>query len=488
MAVYNTEDYVHQAIESVINQTIGFKNNIQLILVNDGSTDGTEEILLNYKNKYPNNIVLINQANQGQASARNNGLKYVKGEYVNFLDSDDYLSENAFKEVYEFFSLYSDKIDVVSLPLIQFGRTTNDHILNYKFENSQVIDLKKEPNNSQLHIASSFVKSDAIDNISFPVNIVASEDSNFINKIILKKQKLGVLNSAKYFYRKRVDYSSTLDVASTNIAYYNNRLKYHFLDLINYSISVLGFVPKFIQYTLIYDLYWLVNECNLDIFKDSDEKNEFLRTFDEILTFIDEDVIWDNSNLKYSLLKKFLYYCKVKNCRIIPSNGVRFMVGDKQFDKLSYHSFWINHVEIRDEFLYINGFLNSHFNIDSISVSLTKEDENGNIGEYIANYVEKDNHVTFLSTIWQFNYNFEVYIPLNHVNSKIKLFVNYHVDNDSNNFDEKNVISHLIKVGFKDSSNISKKCNYFISDLFLIAFQNKTFHILYDSCNGIIKF
>lgn len=86
MAVYNTEDYVHQAIESVINQTIGFKNNIQLILVNDGSTDGTEEILLNYKNKYPNNIVLINQANQGQASARNNGLKYVKGEYVNFLE------------------------------------------------------------------------------------------------------------------------------------------------------------------------------------------------------------------------------------------------------------------------------------------------------------------------------------------------------------------------------------------------------------------
>ena len=217
--------------------------------------------------------------------------------------------------------------------------------------------------------------------------------------------------------------------------------------------------------------------------------NDLLKEIeDEILKFIDEDVIWNNRNFKYSLLKKFLYYYKVKNYSILPSNEVRFIVGDKQFDKLSYHSFWINNVEIRDESLYINGFLNTHFNLKSISVSLTKEDENGHINDYVANYIEKNNHVAFLSTIWQFNYNFEAYVPLDHVNSKIKLFVNYHIDNDPTNFDEKNVISHSLKVGFKDSSSISKECNYFISDLFLIAFQNKIFHILYNSCKGIIKF
>jgi len=53
MATYNTKNYVKQAIESVINQTIGFENNIQLILINDGSDDGTGDILLNYKNLYP---------------------------------------------------------------------------------------------------------------------------------------------------------------------------------------------------------------------------------------------------------------------------------------------------------------------------------------------------------------------------------------------------------------------------------------------------
>lgn len=486
MAVYNTKDYVKQAIDSVINQNFGFEDNVQLILVNDGSDDGTEEILLEYEKSFPDNIILINQKNQGQAAARNNGLKYVKGEYVNFLDSDDYLSENALKEVYDFFSIHFDEIDVVSIPLIQFGRTNNDHILNYKFKESRIIDLKKEPNNPQLHVASSFVKTDSIENISFPINIVASEDSNFINKIILKKQKLGVLNSASYFYRRREDFSSTLDNASENVDYYNSRLRYHFLDLINYSISIEGHLPKFIQYTLIYDLYWLVNEADMDIFNDLKEKQNFFKYLDEILSFIDGEVIWENSNLRYNLLKKFLYYLKFKDCQIVPSGGVRLIAGNKQIDKLSYHSFWINSVEIKDDFFYIKGFINSLFNDDLISVSLIKENDDGTKKRYAANYLENNNHIVYLSEIWQFSYHFEVYVPLDHINSKMKLVVNYHKDNNSSNFDDDNVISQHIKVGFKNSSLISKNCNYFVSNSFLVAFENKIFYVMYESFKGNI--
>ena len=103
MAIYNTEEYVSDAIESVINQSIGFEKNIQLILVDDGSTDNTPNILKKYQKNYSENIIVLTQKNQGQASARNNGLKYAKGKYINFLDSDDYLSENAMQEVYRFF-------------------------------------------------------------------------------------------------------------------------------------------------------------------------------------------------------------------------------------------------------------------------------------------------------------------------------------------------------------------------------------------------
>ena len=102
MAVYNTADYLSESIDSIINQTIGFEN-IELILVDDGSSDSSKDICLSYHEKYPHNIKYIYQENQGQAVARNNGMKAAKGKYLNFLDSDDKLELNALELVYDFF-------------------------------------------------------------------------------------------------------------------------------------------------------------------------------------------------------------------------------------------------------------------------------------------------------------------------------------------------------------------------------------------------
>ena len=96
MPVYNVEKYLEEAILSVINQTIGFKENIQLIIVNDGSPDNSEKIALKYEKMYPENIVYIKQKNAGVSSARNKGFEYVEGEYVNFMDSDDKWDLKAF--------------------------------------------------------------------------------------------------------------------------------------------------------------------------------------------------------------------------------------------------------------------------------------------------------------------------------------------------------------------------------------------------------
>ena len=87
MAIYNTEDFLNEAIDSVINQTLDFEENIQLILVDDGSKDNSLKICKEYQEQYPNNIVVISQENSGQAAARNNGLEYVNARYVNFLDN-----------------------------------------------------------------------------------------------------------------------------------------------------------------------------------------------------------------------------------------------------------------------------------------------------------------------------------------------------------------------------------------------------------------
>ena len=85
--VYNVENYLRQCLDSVINQSL---YDIEIICINDGSTDSSAHILEEYSSK-DNRIVVINQENSGQSVARNNGLKIAAGEYVAFLDSDDYM-------------------------------------------------------------------------------------------------------------------------------------------------------------------------------------------------------------------------------------------------------------------------------------------------------------------------------------------------------------------------------------------------------------
>lgn len=94
--VYNVKEYLAQCLESIVNQTL---ENIEIILVNDGSTDGSDEIC----NKYAaldSRIRLINQQNAGLAAARQAGLNIAQGEYIGFVDSDDWLELSMYEEMY----------------------------------------------------------------------------------------------------------------------------------------------------------------------------------------------------------------------------------------------------------------------------------------------------------------------------------------------------------------------------------------------------
>ncbi len=85
--VYNVEEYLGKCLRSILNQTL---YNIEIICVNDGSTDGSLGILQKYA-QLDRRIVILNQENQGQGVARNNAMKIAKGEYVSFVDSDDWI-------------------------------------------------------------------------------------------------------------------------------------------------------------------------------------------------------------------------------------------------------------------------------------------------------------------------------------------------------------------------------------------------------------
>ena len=96
--IYNVEMYIEKCLETLVNQTL---KDIEIILVNDGSKDGSAEIAKKYLEKYPEKIIYLEKENGGLSDSRNYGLPHAKGEYIAFLDSDDYVEKNMYEEMYK---------------------------------------------------------------------------------------------------------------------------------------------------------------------------------------------------------------------------------------------------------------------------------------------------------------------------------------------------------------------------------------------------
>lgn len=96
--VYNTEKYLRKCLDSLVNQTL---QELEIVIIDDGSTDSSPQIIGEYYQKYPEKFVYATQKNSGQAVARNNALGLCTGEYVGFLDSDDFVDVSMYKRMYD---------------------------------------------------------------------------------------------------------------------------------------------------------------------------------------------------------------------------------------------------------------------------------------------------------------------------------------------------------------------------------------------------
>ncbi|MBB4808079.1 glycosyltransferase involved in cell wall biosynthesis [Chryseobacterium defluvii] len=94
--VYNVENYLAKCLDSLIDQTL---QNIEILVVNDGSTDNSEQIIQNYARKFPDKIKALHKENGGLSDARNFGIDRAVGDYIGFVDSDDYVTKTMFEEM-----------------------------------------------------------------------------------------------------------------------------------------------------------------------------------------------------------------------------------------------------------------------------------------------------------------------------------------------------------------------------------------------------
>ena len=202
--IYNTEIYLRKCIDSLINQTL---SNIEIILINDGSTDGSEAICNEYAKLYKN-IIVINKENKGLSDSRNIGLKNARGKYIGFVDSDDWVSNKMFETLYKL--CIKNDADIAQCDFyreyknnekLKLDNISQNNITIYSGNESlQLLDTQYGEN--MVVLWNKIYKREIFEEIEFPIGKI-NEDEYVTYKLLHKSKKIIDINVPMYHYRQR---------------------------------------------------------------------------------------------------------------------------------------------------------------------------------------------------------------------------------------------------------------------------------------------
>jgi len=217
--VYNVAEYLEKSLESLVNQTF---DDYEIILVNDGSNDSSLDILNKYAEKYPEKIVVINKKNGGQASARNLGIEKARGEYVIFVDSDDYIDADTLKITYN--QVVKTGADIVCFKNYE---VFDDKIIDSRVKELNASNAIKKYILNQVGPCFKLIKKDIIiqNKLYFP-KLKAYEDIAVMPAYGLFAKKITFIDDKLYYYLMRQ--GSTM-----NQTVYSEKLEHIFPSLNN---------------------------------------------------------------------------------------------------------------------------------------------------------------------------------------------------------------------------------------------------------------
>lgn len=472
IAFNNAKRHLDNSIQSVFNQSFGFEDNVQLILIDCASDDGSYEIALDYESKFPENVLLLSCKSFSIEDGRNLGIGYCTGNYINFLDCRDYLDKNALEEINTAIDEYGENI--ICLPVSVY--TNDDLSIPRTYERTGIIDVYDNPQFFLRFIYSAFIKKELLEDITFDFRIMDSQETAFACKLLLKNAKYLLLNNGVYyFFRKRNEIHEWL---MQNNEFYTNNIDFFLKELIDYSIEKTNKLEDFIKYVVLENLIRLLENTPVAEVLSQGELEDFYKKMKYILDFMKSDEIVEIcNNISHSsflicvkndtFTLENILNSKTNSLKIESSNNnVQVFSGDYIIDDLSSRPIFLDFATLREDVLYFSGYFTSIINKDNISVDGIKQYSDGKMEVISATYYHyptRDSQ-NMMGLEWDSVYNFDLAIPIKSKseNSSVKLIVNY---GDS--------IRMNCEIQFRQFCNISYSSHYYVKDDKIIMFDGK---------------
>lgn len=259
--VYNSEKYLIKCLESIINQTM---QEIEIIIVNDGSTDQSLKILEKYK-KNEKRIILLNKENEGVSIARNKALDIATGKYILNIDSDDWIEKKYCEEMYN--KAERERLDILISDFYFVENKNKKYCKDLDIDENKILNKDEYikilfEENFKGYLCNKLIRRDlyAKNKIKFDSDINIMEDMLVLSRLINKSQRIGKINKAYYFYIKNID--SITNNLNIHKLY---EIRKAFIFLIKENKSLKAIVYKRYLYTILSFIFYSDIKINKDL-------------------------------------------------------------------------------------------------------------------------------------------------------------------------------------------------------------------------------
>ena len=289
--VYNTGKYLRKCLDSILKEKI---KDMEIIIINDGSSDNSIDIIKEYKEKYKSKIVYFDKENEGQGTARNLGIKNSKGDYLCFIDSDDYINEGTLETALDI--ALKEDLDILYWNIdwvYEDGKRKHQNIFNPVYKNDDKIGyLLSDPSPCNKLIKTKLIKDN---NLFFPTDCIY-EDFAFIPSLMVYSEKIKYTDKITYNYLQRNN--STMNQLS-----YNKKI----MDILKaYNHLYKSVAPNYMDELEYIAIMQIIYFKTFDLLKYNK-----IKEIDECRKFVNEKFPnWINNKYLLKRNKMIIYYCK----------------------------------------------------------------------------------------------------------------------------------------------------------------------------------